>query len=167
MTEKYKEVLDADGKVFISNLGNLKKQAIPSLKDKSKVSLNARGYHTTQIKINGIFTSVLVHRLVAEAFIPNPEDKPQVNHKNGIKSDNRVDNLEWCTCAENIEHAVKNGYFIQGEDHWKSKVTSKVVDAIRSRYKKNTYGLTSFLARKYGISTSNILSIVEHKTWKR
>lgn len=71
-----------------------------------KPSLMNIGYKSTRIWVNGIEQQLLVHRLVANTFIPNPLNKPDVNHKNGIRSDNRVENLEWVTASENAFHAI-------------------------------------------------------------
>ena len=66
---------------------------------------NSKGYHSYKMGNK----MIKVHRLVAETFIPNIENKPQVNHINGIKTDNRLENLEWATASENINHAIKIG----------------------------------------------------------
>lgn len=74
-----------------------------------KQSLDHGGYPKVCLRKNNTKKNYSIHRLVAEAFIPNTNKFLQVNHKNGIKTDNRVENLEWCTAKQNINHADKNG----------------------------------------------------------
>ena len=93
------------------------------------------GYGIVGLCKGGKVTYKTVHRLVAEAFIPNPESKPQVNHKDGNKQNNRVDNLEWSTGSENIRHADKTGLrqVCRGDKVWCAKLTNEAVSRIKHR----------------------------------
>lgn len=99
----------------VSNLGNVR-----NINGKIKSQqLDRYGYLVTDLYINGKCKNVKVHRLVAQTFIPNPENKPTVNHKNEIKSDNRVDNLEWATIKE------QNSYGTRLQRVGKTKIDNK------------------------------------------
>lgn len=114
MEEIWKDIPEYEGMYQISNLGNVKSQHYNHMKGQKpgkllKVALMKNGYVTLGLRMCDTNKTHLLHRLIAEAFIPNPENKPNVNHINGIRNDNRIENLEWCTQSENILHAFKMG----------------------------------------------------------
>lgn len=94
----------------ISNMGNVKSLNYNNTgKEKIlKLDKHRKGYLQVQLRNNKIVKHYLIHRLVAEAFIPNPQNLPQVNHKNEIKTDNRVSNLEFCDVLYNINYGTRN-----------------------------------------------------------
>lgn len=98
-----------------------------------------------------------LHRLVAEAWIPNPENKPQVNHINGNKKKNSVDNLEWVTNQENRIHAVKNNLS-------SAKLSYEQTKEIKDLYKTGNYTYND-LAKIYNVSYSNIGYIIRNDSW--
>jgi hypothetical protein len=101
-----KDVVGYEGYYLVSADGE-----VYSVRTGKYLSLNLKpnGYVYVKLNVGGVARTVRVHRLIAEAFVPNPDGKPYVNHINGIKSDNRADNLEWVDGRENNLHAIKVG----------------------------------------------------------
>jgi len=160
--EEYSEVFSVSSLGRIRRESYSKRAAAGSIK---KSFQNKQGYFNVQLRHNTVVKTVSVHRLVAEAFLPGSK-KSTVNHKNMNRADNRLENLEWATRSENLQHAFDNGRRSpSGSSHYRAKLTEKDVREIRALYEQNGISMTE-LGRKYETSTANIRSIVTGKSWK-
>ena len=144
-------------------------------------TLNNRGYYSVGIHRK----THMVHRLVAKAYIPNPENKPYVNHIDGNKLNNHVDNLEWCTVQENNQHARETGLHKQAKGHAiryqspatkakalanlmdKSKLTPEQVRYVRQVFQPQTKEFSATaLAQQFGTSVAAMCKIVKGLTYR-
>lgn len=143
-----------DGRIF-----NQKgRQLIPQL--------NPNGYLGINLMSGGKRKKFLIHRLIAQKFIPNPNNKPCINHKNGIKTDNRIENLEWVTYKENTHHRdeiIEKG--AKGENVGTAKIKNSEAEQILISY-QNGRSICK-LAKDYKVSTTCIWHIVTGKTFKK
>lgn len=113
-----------------------------------------RGYMVVVLSKSGETTPVKVHRLVLSSFSKNPYNKPQVNHKDGDKSNNVLSNLEWATCSENMIHAYKNGLCSRNKKPIK-RLTSEESKMIKTMWRTNLY-LKKDLSKTFNVSPSTI-----------
>jgi len=172
--EIWKDIVGYEGIYKISNSGVVIRKSILTkngnnyhfCKERELINtLYNTGYFRVGLTKNGKQIKFYIHRLVAIAFIPNPENKPEVNHKDGDKTNNNYWNLEWSTISENSIHAYNLGlrYSVKGASHAFSKLTEKDVLEIRSLKSKMT---NTAIAKLYGVCQPCISGIVNNKSWK-
>ncbi len=172
--EIWKSVIGYENIYEISNLGRIRSidHIVPHKDGKSRIQkgrflhtyISEKGYIQTCLSKEGKRFNTGLHRIIAIAFIKNPNNLPQVNHKDGIKDNNSISNLEWSTNQENQLHAVKNGLVNHnyGEDHHMSKLTNKQVVIIRQDI-NNGKTLTS-ISKEYNVSITAIWNIKKGKS---
>ena len=175
VTEEWRPVVGWEGYYSVSNLGRVRSETRIVYHRGSKTNVCIRGkmkhpafsnwgYLQARMSRNSVLVLRMVHRLVAEAFIGPIEKGFEINHKNGIKTDNRVENLEIVTPKQNVRHCHATGLTLNhGETHCDAKLTFDDVRDIRRR--AGTVSQAD-MAREYGVDASCISRIVSRKAWR-
>lgn len=169
--EIWKPVIGWEEFYEVSNLGRVKglnrlSSSGKRLQSKIRKSVyNKKGYLILGLSKNGINKMQITHRLVAKAFIPNPNNLPQINHKDGDKTNNKPENLEWVTSLENIKHAYATGLKegMPGETNGRALSSNKEVEDIIERY--NIGEKASEIVKSTGLTLFNIREILFGKSW--
>jgi NUMOD4 motif len=166
LDEIWLDIKDFEGYYKISNYARIKSlQEGKLMKPTFNKNLNNPPLYIGFSKY-GIRKAFLLHRLVALHFIPNLENKPEVNHKFGDRFDNKVSSLEWSTQRENREHSIKNGFQKDsGQNNIHAKLTEKEVLEIRRLHSEAGYSCNK-LAKIYGMKGHSISGIIRKIYWK-
>ena len=176
MIEVWKDVIGYEGIYEVSNLGiirSVERYDYSGHKRKAKTIafvIDRDGYAKVHLCLCGKARYHFVHRIVATAFIDNPENLPQINHKDENKKNNKAENLEWCTAKHNINYGKRNALVADaqyGEKAHSSKLTQEDVNKIRQQYEPRSKENNMIkLAKQYGISESQVWRIINNKRWK-
>ncbi len=162
MIEEWRDVVGYEGKYKVSNMGNVYGKKYEKL---LTPHIDKLGRKQVALCLDGGIKAIRVHRLVAKAFIPNPENKPQVNHLDNNPSNNNVSNLEWCTPHENTQHMLKQGRCNPpvGERQGKHVLSNEIVSKIKELQNTKTYIEISHM---FGLNKTTVYDIIKNKTWK-
>lgn len=170
----WKDIEGYEGLYQVSNVGSIYSVRYKRFR-KSKT--DKYGYSVVGLNKDGNIRWFFVHRLVASAFIQNPRNLPVVNHLDGNKQNNCMDNLEWCDHSANVKHAYKSGLIpsntkgqqkvIQNLVELNAKLSKEIAQRIRNEYKEGVRGCGfKSLAKKYGVCNTTIKSIIKNRTYK-
>ena len=174
--EEWKDVHGYVGYYQVSNLGNVRSvdryvnnhkgdKAFRKGKPLTK-SLDDKGYVRYTFRMGKSKKMKRGHRLVAEAFIPNPNQHTIINHKDGNKQNNHISNLEWCTHRHNSQHAESMGLVnhVKGSNHYKATTTENDVRAMRRLYAKGEHTQKQ-IAEIFSINSNTIKHILARRSW--
>jgi hypothetical protein len=178
--EIWKDIPGYEGRYQISNQGNVKTltRIVSSYRSsytrRGKVLNKYYGGRTGYYKVKlytgiGTFESFPVHRLVAQSFLENLDNYPQINHKDGNPKNNNVNNLEWVNNSINIQHAYDTGLINinnrRGVNHYKATLTEEQVINMRKDHSEENVSYKE-LATKYNIKLINVYNIISRNSWK-